>query len=311
MLRSAFVLAVGATFALALPARADVIFTSLTDEMSIDETTGFDGLIGTGDDVSAGGGNPNGDLAYTAVFDKEGWETLLLLALGYLDDSTPVPEPVAGDIGGSTVVYSGIDALEIPATLTEFSVMTTGSLSESFDDASALPHVVDVAADQTFTFDYTLASCAPGTDEATCTSNPAVALDFGELGGRGWILLRGQDPADLPGLDSDAFFGDLVGYMELLTSVAPADWTAISLTVFSGEVTDTSVTGSLVQPSWIGGQAFGVAPFATTQPVPEPGALAGSGAAVAALALVAGRRRRASASIASARAGRRSVPDAG
>jgi len=279
MLRSAFVLAVGATFALALPARADVIFTSLTDEMSIDQNTGSDFLIGTADDVSAGGFNPNGDLAYTAIF----------------DGSFP-PQLVGGDIGGSTVVYSGIDALEIPATLTEFSVMTTGSLSESFDDASALPHVVDVAADQTFTFDYTLESCAPGTDEATCTSNPAVALDFGELGGRGWILLRGQDPADLPGLDSDPFFGDLVGYMELLTSVAPADWTAISLAVFSGEVTDTSVTGSLFQPSWIGGTAFGVAPSATTQPVPEPGALAGSGAAVAALALVAGRRRRASAS---------------
>jgi len=292
MLRSAFALAVVST--LALPVQADVTFTSLTDEMSIDETSGLDGLIGTGDDLSADGGNPNGDLAYTAIFDKEGWEAVLaLIALGYASDVIPV----AGDIGGSTVVYSGIDALEIPATLTDFSVMTTGSFSESFDDASALPHVVDVAADQTFTFDYIVASCVPGTEKATCASNPAVALDFGELGSRGWLLLRGQDPADLPGLDSDPFFGNLVEYMTFLTTVAPADWTAISLTVFSGEVTETSVTGPLVQPSWIGGQAFGVAPFATTQPVPEPGALAGTGAALAALALVAGRRCRTSASI--------------
>ncbi len=84
--------------------------------------------------------------------------------------------------------------------------------------------------------------------------------------------------------------------MTFLTTVAPADWTAISLTVFSGEVTSENVTGSRVQPSWIGGRAFGVAPFATTQPVPEPGVLAGSGAILAALALLAGRRRRDSAS---------------
>jgi len=268
-------LAVWPALLLAASAHADITFTSLQDPDAVGQLPGADGLLGTGDDESGlAGTNPDGDLAYSTV-----------LSTG------PVVSILAGDIGQTTVVYPGLDAFPIPAMISEFTVTSEGQLSRSFDDPSTLPHQVDVAADQTFEIAYTLASCSPPTDAMTCAAAPEVALVFGELDGRGWVLLRDQDPADLPGLDSDPVFENLVDYMTFLTTVAPADWTAISLTVFSGTVTETNVTGSQVDSSWVGGTAFGVAPFATTQPVPEPGVLAGTGASLGALALLAARRR--------------------
>ena len=148
MLRHARTLTVVLSLLAAPPAFAVVAFESITDPLSVGAFPGADALIGTADD--APGTNPDGDLAYTAVFDSEG-------AL------------VAGDVGSLTLTLEGSDTVLLPSEVLEFDVESVGALSEGFDDGAAMPHRISTAADGTIDVAYTLASCPAPTERAITT----------------------------------------------------------------------------------------------------------------------------------------------
>jgi hypothetical protein len=87
------------------------------------------------------------------------------------------------------------------------------------DLPAVTPHEIVTALDGRQEWRFTTGVCAEIL--APCTEGNSVALV--ELDGApGFLLLRGTDPADLPGIDPA-----LAAYLDFLLGVVPSDWTAI------------------------------------------------------------------------------------
>ena len=171
----------------------DAVFDDIADPWLIGWGAGPDGFIGTADDVPDGG-NIFGTTSWT---DGPPGNT-------YTDAVVTIPIPLVF-VGGANVT-------------TNFSfVGATQFLGfDHFNDLpSLLPHEIVTDLDGRQSSQFSLGVCAsPGP----CTPSNLVL----ESVLAGWLLLRGQDPSSLPGINPEQ-----IDYLAFLASIAPSDWTAI------------------------------------------------------------------------------------
>jgi len=205
-----------AAFLLPFQALGEVVFETIEDPAFVGRGPGADGFFGTSDDV-ADPSNTAGGVSY-------GIPTAAL-PLFYSESTTTLHEPFVFENGTSTI--------------TDFSTSGSAAGVSFFDITSAPPpfpfpdpgwpliHEMLTGVQGNTDGEYDLARCFMG--EPPCTVGEialgSAARIFSQSNrGLGFFLRRGADPYQLPGID-DA----LASYLDLLTGVVPADWTAITI----------------------------------------------------------------------------------
>ncbi len=222
-------------------------------------TPGPDLIVGTADDVFAGGSfNTLGSPGYIAWYDSGGTTLLDLLAYG---------------AGTSVFTYENTNTIPPMGFHTEFNQINTdpGFGSIGIDDDGRLPHHVEVLGDHTFVFEYTFLSCL--ASDPSCIA-PLIETD---LDARGVWWAAGDDLDSIPAITSDPLRGDLRDYASCVESISGPDAAAYSISITQMAITASNVRGSLVDASWVGGAVIGVWPSFTIIPEPSTALLLGTG----------------------------------
>jgi hypothetical protein len=191
-----------------LPRQAlgEVVFQTIQHPAFVGWGPGPDGFVGTADDVP----DPN-NTAGSVAYGISPAELLLL----YSEATTALHEPFVFENGTSTI--------------TVFTTSGTLAPGFSFTDltGSGIPHELLTHLDGRTDGEYYLSWCRG----VLCHPDfPSPTRDFSarvfnhSSRGRGFLLRRGQDPYALPGIDPA-----LAGYLDHLTGVVAADWTAIAI----------------------------------------------------------------------------------
>lgn len=233
-------------------ARATMVFSTLTNPSLAGRLPGPDGLVGTADDVISAGANPFGSTSYTH-------------AMG-------VAPGAGGDFYtfgvGTTQVNQPFQQVGSQFETDQFSISlhnqaTTGYASTSID-LPTLPHSMITQSVGLSVSDFTTQTCL--------SLGPGLCLDSA-FHMTGFTLLRGVDPMSYSSLNPTA-----ASYLSYLATLAPANWTAISLQFQAPTDLTAANTGGTLAPLFIGGQQSAVSVLVTSDPiqfalVPEPSVL--------------------------------------
>ena len=193
-----------ATFALQSQALGAVVFETIQHPAFVGLGPGPDGFVGTDDDVQ--------DPTNTAGAVTYGIPPAGLLLL-YSESTTTINEPFVFENGTSTV--------------TDFT--TSGSVGgSSFVDfappGGAIPHEMLTDLQGRTDGEYYLCFEGQSCELPDITRLSAARIFAQSNRGLGFFLRRGEDPYALPGIDPA-----LASYLDHLTGVVPADWTAITI----------------------------------------------------------------------------------
>ena len=222
-------------------------------------TPGPDLIVGTADDVFAGGSfNTLGSPGYIAWYDSGGTTLLDLLAYG---------------AGTSVFTYENTNTIPPMGFHTEFNQINTdpGFGSIGMDDDGRLPHHVEVLGDHTFVFEYTFLSCL--ASDPSCIA-PLIETD---LDSRGVWWTAGDDLDSIPADHVGSAPWRPSGLRQVRRGHSGPDAAAYTIGITQMAITASNVRGSLVDASWVGGAVVGVAPFFTLIPEPSTALLLGTG----------------------------------
>jgi hypothetical protein len=179
-----------------------VVFETITDPAFVGWGPGPDGFVGTADDVP----DPN-NTAGTVTYGIPPVAVPLL----YSESTTTINEPFVFENGTSTVM--------------DFT--TSGNVAGSpFSDnvpGNPLPHEMLTDLQGRTDGEYYLCFGAPFCQLPPSKQSSARIFSQSNRG-LGFFLRRGEDPYGLPGIDPA-----LASYLDQLTGVVPADWTAITI----------------------------------------------------------------------------------
>jgi hypothetical protein len=182
---------------------ADIVFETITDDAFIGRSGGADGFVGTADD----------GVDFSNVLGAVSWGVSPPGFVTYIAPLTlTLPDPLVFEDGSSTITDFSADGLTTcPPCVFDFFAAN--------DLPAVTPHEIVTALDGRQEWRFTTGVCAGLL--TPCTEGNSVALV--ELDGApGFLLLRGTDPADLPGIDPA-----LAAYLDFLSGVVRPDWTAI------------------------------------------------------------------------------------
>jgi hypothetical protein len=184
-------------------ASADIVFETITDDSFIGRSGGADGFVGTADD-GVDSSNVLGAVSW-GVPDFVTYIAPLTLTL---------PDPLVFEDGFSTITAFSVDGLTTcPPCLSDFVAVN--------DLPAVNPHEIVTALDGRQEWSFTTGVCAEIL--APCTEGNSVAIvELDEA--PGLLLLRGTNPADVPGIDPA-----LAAYLDFLSGVVRPDWTAITV----------------------------------------------------------------------------------
>jgi hypothetical protein len=288
---------------LGLPASAGagpVAFHMIKHPSLLDLGPGPDTLFGTADDQDLSVSNPgaNDDGAGNGSASYRAYNNVALTSVG-------------GSLNVLPLFFDGSlmfpDMPEIPPAMNvaiedfEFSLddLASGDFTFDLPEDPGDVHSIVLNSGLGVAFSYALATCDAGVP-ATCI--PTIEHD---LIGFGFLLLRGVDPADLPGIGNYVFYGNaLIAYLNYLTTLAPPDWTAILLKLTTlpnllnpalSSVTiplDMTNTRGTDANQVIGSHLLIMTAAYTTDPVPEPTSELLHASALACLGTLAQVRRR-------------------
>jgi hypothetical protein len=199
------------------PARAlgMMIFESVRDPAFIGLGPGPDGFIGTADDVSDPR-NTGGTVSYGINFDATRF---------YAEATTVINEPFVFENGRSTVTDFSMSGTLAPG----FSFFDVRIIPDPRGGSNLIPvpHEMVTDLDGRTDGEYYLGTCSgasPCIPPGDTRIFPAARF-FSQSGrGEGFFLRRGEDPYLLPSIDPA-----LASYLDELTGVVPADWTAITI----------------------------------------------------------------------------------
>jgi len=269
------------------------VWESFLDSATIGMTSGLDLLVGTDDDVppdaNVEGFNSQGSLAHSFFFDP-----VLLGVTAGSSFTNRLVDPSGTPLGsGAMLMDFSIEGRS--DDLVKVNDIPLGVPFSFTDDPMVLPHEMIVAPDgRSFHFEFRQVSCVD--TDPTC-SVPLIVID---TVADGVILVRGDDPDELVANAPDAFTGffdvwtsgtaNLEAYFAYLETLAPSDWAAISMTVFSYLVEEGVNLEGQQAPLVDNNVLVGVIPSFT---IPEPGAAARAGAVLSILFVFAALRRRA------------------
>lgn len=205
---------------------------------------GADGLVGTDDDLFDPAENPEGVATFTRRIG-----TPVGTVTTFLDGVSWLPEPLSrGPLGA---IENSFELVLRGRTSSAFS-------GEFFSLGTPAP-VGTVQPDGALTTSYVLGACFDGSP---CEPTGAVLDAEFDVSTWGFSLVRGLDPAGLPGITPE-----LVEYFEMLQANAPPDWTALQLAFVDPYLLTSANTRGAEAAEFIGGTASGVSVSVTRDPL--------------------------------------------
>ena len=230
-----------AALILGTAADASTILVGLSHPALAERLPGLDGFLGTADDVAA-----------------PGWNTSGIATVTHFQNVSPTAGSDYYSFNTSTLtINEPLIQLGGLITVDDFSVSqsnqdTNNRLTAGFDVASVLPHEIVYAVDGSLAARYTLRSCQVGLPNSCLELDVVLA---------GYRVTPGADPSLLPGISPE-----LAAYFTYAMTLAPADWTWMTITTHSMTMTSANTRGNLAQ-YFVGGSMSGVTVLVTTDPI--------------------------------------------